>query len=88
MADTTTPAEDSSASQLTPAPLERAAAEDSSAGPRENPSRVKTVQRILGVTQTGKMGKPTRDALSAYQLAASLPVTGRLDAQTWKRLSS
>jgi hypothetical protein len=82
-------AAESSAGQLTPAPLEReltgnpSAAKPSSA---RGEKRVKTAQRILGVTQTGKMGNPTRDALRAYQLAASLPVTGDLDADTWKSL--
>lgn len=76
----TTPAEDSSAAQLTPAPLERAAAGSPSV------KRVREAQRILGVTETGKMGNPTRDALRAYQLAAGLPVSGDLTADTWKAL--
>lgn len=54
--------------------------------PSPGVKRVQTLQRILGVTVTGKMGKPTRDALAAYQSAASLPATGELDAETWKAL--
>jgi peptidoglycan hydrolase-like protein with peptidoglycan-binding domain len=86
---TTPPAEDPSAAQLTPAPLEDAAAEDS---PVETPpatratKRVKAAQVMLGVTPTGKMGNPTRDALRLYQSAASLPITGDLDDATWKSL--
>lgn len=48
--------------------------------------RIRAAQTILGVTPTGKMGRPTVDALRAYQLAASLPVTGDLDSDTWKAL--
>lgn len=86
---TTPPAEDSSAEQLTPAPLERAAAGNPSADdppPDRGTKRLRTAQAALGVTVTGKMGNPTRDALRAYQAAASLPVTGELDAATWKGL--
>lgn len=83
---TTPPAEDSSAEQLTPAPLEHAAAEESSPPEDRGTKRLRSAQAILGVTQTGKMGNPTRDALRAYQAAASLPVTGELDADTWKAL--
>lgn len=82
---TTPPAEDSSAEQLTPAPLERPQTEDSSP-PDRGTKRLRIAQAALGVTPTGKMGNPTRDALRAYQAAASLPVTGELDAATWKGL--
>lgn len=89
----TPPAEDPSAAQLTPAPLERELTEDPSADetPATAPDlrgakRIRRAQAILGVSQTGKMGHPTRDALAAYQAAASLPVTGDLDADTWKAL--
>jgi len=36
----------------------------------------------------GHVGANTRKALSAFQKAQSLPVTGKLDAQTWKSLST
>lgn len=60
-------------------------ADDQARASRPQP-RVRDAQRMLGITETGKMGNPTRDALRAYQLAASLPVTGDLDAATWKAL--
>ena len=36
----------------------------------------------------GHVGANTRKALSAFQKAQSLPVTGKLDTQTWKSLST
>ena len=36
----------------------------------------------------GHVGANTRKALAAFQKAQSLPVTGKLDVQTWKRLST
>ena len=36
----------------------------------------------------GDVGANTRKALAAFQKAQSLPVTGKLDAQTWKSLST
>jgi peptidoglycan hydrolase-like protein with peptidoglycan-binding domain len=70
----TTP--DAPAPQLepTPAPATRGA------------KRIRDAQTMLGVTVTGKLGRPTVDAIRAYQAAASLPVTGDLDADTWKQL--
>jgi len=42
---------------------------------------------ILAPDLTGKLDIPTAQSLSAFQELSGLPVTGRLDKQTWRHLA-
>lgn len=53
---------------------------------RISAARLRRIQRRLGVRADGVVGRRTRAAIRRFQVDARLPVTGRLTAETVRRL--
>lgn len=47
---------------------------------------VRKIQRRLSIKQTGRFGLATKTKVAAWQAWKRLPVSGRVGAETWKRL--
>lgn len=51
-------------------------------------AHVKVIQEAVEAEVTGEYDEATREAVMAYQKKKKLPVTGVVDAATWKKITA